>query len=50
MVSNYGRTEGGKRLKMPKPAAYGEKFSIISAISIVGIMAFTYCLLIVKMQ
>jgi len=43
MVSNYGRAEGGKRLKMPKPAGHGEKFSMISAISMVGIMAFTYC-------
>ena len=43
MVNNYGRAEGGKRLKMPKPMAHGEKFSMISAISMVGIMAFTYC-------
>lgn len=43
MTSAYGRTEGGKRLKMPKPAAHGEKFSMISAISMVGIMALTYC-------
>jgi len=43
MVSDYGRVEGGKRLKMPKPMGHGEKFSMISAISMIGIMALTYC-------
>src|SRR5262245_21162812 len=43
MNSDYGRAAGGKRLKMPKPMTHGEKFSMISAISIVGIMALTYC-------
>lgn len=43
MVNDYGRAEGGKRLKMPKPADHGEKFLIISAISMLGIMALTYC-------
>ena len=43
MASDYGRAEGGKRLKMPKPMDHGEKFSIVSAISAFGIMALTYC-------
>lgn len=43
IVSSYGRSEGGKRLKMPKPVDHEEKFSMISAISMVGIMALTYC-------
>lgn len=43
MVNDYGRTEGGKRLKMPKPTEHGKKFSMIGGISMVGIMALTYC-------
>jgi len=43
MVSDYGRAEGGKRVKMPKPADHGEKFSMISVISMLGIIALTYC-------
>ena len=43
MANDYGRAEGGDRLKMPKPMNHGEKFSMISAISLLGIMAFSYC-------
>ena len=38
----YGRIEGGKRLKAPKPAGSWERFSIIGAISLIGIVAIMY--------
>jgi transposase len=42
MSSDYARAEGGKRAKMPKPFNVGEKFSIIGAIAINGIVAMMY--------
>jgi len=42
MTSDYGRAEGGERLKMPKPMDRGDSYSIISAISILGIVAMLY--------
>lgn len=42
MVSNYSRAEGGDRAKSPKPFNVGEKFSIIGALSILGIVAMMY--------
>lgn len=41
-ASDYARTEGGQRIKAPKPHNPGEKFSIIAAISITSIVAATY--------
>lgn len=38
----YGRIEGGARLKSSQPAGTWERFSIIGAISIFGIVAITY--------
>ena len=43
MTRDYGRAEGGSRVKMPKPMAHGDKFSMISVISVLGIIALTYC-------
>jgi len=42
MVNEYARAEGGLRAVAPKPFDKGEKFSIISAISITGIVAMMY--------
>lgn len=42
MCSDYARAEGGDRAKMPKPFIPGEKFSIIGAIAITGIVAMMY--------
>src|SRR5215469_4203993 len=42
MSSDYARAEGGERAKMPKPFNSGEKFSIIGAIAITGIVAMMY--------
>ena len=42
MSSDYARAEGGERAKMPKPFNVGEKFSIIGAIAITGIVAMMY--------
>lgn len=42
MTNDYGRAEGGNRIKASKPGSVGEKFSIIGAISIYGIIAITY--------
>jgi len=42
MTSDYARAEGGERAKMPKPFDIGEKFSIIGAICLTGIVAMMY--------
>jgi len=42
MSTNYARAEGGKRAVMPKPFDTGEKFSIIGAIALTGIVAMMY--------
>lgn len=42
MTSDYARTEGGERAKMPKPFDTGEKFSIIGAVCLTGIIAMMY--------
>ena len=42
MTSDYARMEGGKRAKMPKPFDRGEKFSVIGAIALTGIVAMMY--------
>jgi transposase len=42
MVTNYSRAEGGNRAKAPKPFVAGEKFSIVGAISMIGIIAVMY--------
>jgi transposase len=42
MTSNYARAEGGQRIKMPKPFDTGEKFSVIGAVSLTGIVAMMY--------
>ena len=42
MTSDYARVEGGQRAKMPKPFDTGEKFSVIGAISMTGIVAMMY--------
>lgn len=42
MSTNYARAEGGERAHMPKPFDKGEKFSIIGAIAITGIVAIMY--------
>lgn len=42
MVTDYSRAVGGSRAKAPKPFVEGEKFSIIGAISMIGIVAMMY--------
>ena len=42
MVSDYSRTIGGKRARKAKPFVVGKKYSMISAISRVGIVAMMY--------
>lgn len=42
MASDYGRANGGKRLKMPKPMDRGDTYSIIGAIGIFGVLAMLY--------
>jgi transposase len=42
MTSDYARVEGGQRAKMPKPFDTGEKFSIIGAVCLTGIVAMMY--------
>jgi hypothetical protein len=42
MITDYARAEGGERAKMPKPFNAGEKFSIIGAIALTGIVAMMY--------
>ncbi len=42
MTSDYARAEGGERAKMPKPFDTGERFSIIGAICLTGIVAMMY--------
>lgn len=42
MTSDYARAEGVQRAKMPKPFDTGEKFSIIGAVSLTGIVAMMY--------
>jgi transposase len=42
MVTDYSRALGGDRAKAPKPFVVGEKFSIIGAISMIGIVAIMY--------
>lgn len=42
MSTDYARTEGGQRATMPKPFDTGERFSIIGAIALTGIIAMMY--------
>jgi transposase len=42
MVNDYARAEGGQRANAPKPFDTGEKFSIIGAIALTGIVAMMY--------
>lgn len=42
MSTEYARAEGGERAVMPKPFNVGEKFSIIGAIALSGIVAMMY--------
>jgi len=42
MVTDYSRAVGGDRAKAPKPFIVGKKFSIIGAISMIGIVAMMY--------
>lgn len=42
MVNDYARAEGGQRANAPKPFDTGEKFSIIGAIALTGIIAMMY--------
>lgn len=42
MVTDYARAEGGNRAKSPKPFDVGEKFSIIGAVSLSGIVGMMY--------
>lgn len=41
-TSDYARSEGGSRAKMPKPHNPGKKFSIIGAISMLCVVAVMY--------
>ena len=50
MVSDYSRAVGGDRAKAPKPFITGEKFSIIGAISMIGIVAMMYVELAVNTE
>lgn len=43
MVREYGRSDSGKRICLPKPFHRGSKYSIISAISPKKIVASLYC-------
>lgn len=42
MASDYGRAEGGSRLKMPRPMDRGDSYSIIGAIGLLGVVAMLY--------
>jgi len=42
MSTDYARAEGGERAIMPRPFDTGEKFSIIGAIALTGIVAMMY--------
>lgn len=42
MANDYGRAEGGERLKMPKPMDRGNSYSIIGAIGLGGIIGMLY--------
>jgi transposase len=42
MTTNYGRAESGQRVKAPKPFNIGMNFSVIGAISLLGILAMMY--------
>ena len=42
MVTDYSRAVGGDQAKAPKPFVAGQKFSIIGAISMIGIVAMMY--------
>lgn len=42
MASDYARAEGGERAKAPRPFDKGTKFSIIGALSVLGIVAVMY--------
>lgn len=42
MATNYARAEGGQRVKAPKPFNIGISFSMIGAISLLGILAIMY--------
>ena len=48
MTTEYSRAEGGTRAKAPKPFRSKEKYSIIGAISMLGIVAITYLKLAVN--
>jgi transposase len=42
MVNDYARSKGGNRAIAPKPFDIGEKFSIVGAIALTGIIAMMY--------
>ncbi len=42
MTTDFSRAEGGERAKAPKPFIVDKKFSIVGAISIIGIIAMMY--------
>lgn len=42
MATDYSRAVGGNRANAPKPFVTGEKFSIVGAISMIGIVAIMY--------
>lgn len=42
MTTDYSRADGGKRAKAPRPFVIDKKFSIVGAISILGIVAMMY--------
>lgn len=42
MVNDYARAEGGCRANAPRPFDTGEKFSIIGAVALTGIVAMMY--------
>lgn len=48
MTKEYSRAEGGGRIKAPKPFKTDDKYSLIGAISILGIVAIAYLKLAVN--
>ncbi len=48
MTKEYSRAEGGGRIKAPKPFKTDDKYSLIGAISIFGIVAIAYLKLAVN--
>lgn len=50
MENDYARAEGGDRIKSPRPFNRGKKYSMLSAIGILGIISFFYVELSVNAQ